>query len=144
MSVAEFFRKFSFLRKGNVMQNESWDVRMDGDMVIAGLSERTREAYLRAARQLAQFHQMADPGTLEEQHVKDYLLWLRTEKRAAPGTLRIALAQDWWTPEIRFRRRVWFGVVLRIRQAFCSRESDEFSLSCRRFRCTRRRCFWSD
>ena len=90
MSVAEFFRKFSFLRKGNVMQNESWDVRMDGDMVIAGLSERTREAYLRAARQLAQFHQMADPGTLEEQHVKDYLLWLRTEKRAAPGTLTIA------------------------------------------------------
>ena len=56
----------------------------------------------------------------------------------------VALAQDWWTPEIRFRRRVWFGVVLRIRQAFCSRESDEFSLSCRRFRCTRRRCFWSD
>ncbi|MFT5323747.1 MAG: integrase/recombinase XerD [Planctomycetaceae bacterium] len=60
MSVAEFFRKFSFLRKDDVMQNESWDVRMDGDMVIAGLSERTREAYL------------------------------RTEKRAAPGTLRIA------------------------------------------------------
>jgi integrase/recombinase XerD len=90
MSVAEFFRKFSFLRKGNVMKNESWDVRMDGDMVIAGLSERTREAYLRAARQLAKFHGRADPGTLEEQHVKDYLLWLRTEKRAAPGTLRIA------------------------------------------------------
>jgi integrase/recombinase XerD len=72
------------------MKNESWDVRMDGDMVIAGLSERTREAYLRAARQLAKFHQRADPGTLEEQHIKDYLLWLRTEKRAAPGTLRIA------------------------------------------------------
>jgi integrase/recombinase XerD len=72
------------------MKNESWDVRMDGDMVIAGLSERTREAYLRAARQLAKFHDRADPGTLEEQHVKEYLLWLRTEKRAAPGTLRIA------------------------------------------------------
>ena len=72
------------------MKNESWDVRMDGDMVIAGLSERTREAYLRAARQLAKFHRRADPGTLEEQHVKEYLLWLRTEKRAAPGTLRIA------------------------------------------------------
>jgi len=54
------------------------------------LSERTREAYLRAARQLAKFHRRADPGTLEEQDVKDYLLWLRTEKRAAPGTLRIA------------------------------------------------------
>ena len=78
------------------MKNESWDVRMDGEMVIAGLSERTREAYLRAVRQLAKFHQMADPGTLTdpdtltEQQVKDYLLWLRTEKRAAPGTLRIA------------------------------------------------------
>jgi hypothetical protein len=41
------------------MKNESWDVRMDGDMVIAGLSERTREAYLRAARQLAKFHHCA-------------------------------------------------------------------------------------
>ena len=48
------------------MKNESWDVRMDGDMVIAGLSERTREAYLRAARQLAKFHQMVDPGTLTD------------------------------------------------------------------------------
>jgi integrase/recombinase XerD len=90
MSVAEFFRNFSFLRKDTVMKNESWDVRMDGDMVITGLSERTREAYLRAARQLAKFHRMADSGILAEQHVKDYLLWLRTEKRAAPGTLRIA------------------------------------------------------
>ena len=90
MSVAEFFRKFSFLRKDDVMKNESWDVRMAGEMVIAGLSQRTREAYLRAARQLAQFFRRADSGTLEEQHVKEYLLWLRTEKRAAPGTLRIA------------------------------------------------------
>jgi hypothetical protein len=65
MSAAEFFRKFSFLRKDHVMKNESWDVRMDGDMVSAGLSERTREAYLRAARQLAKFHGRADPGTLE-------------------------------------------------------------------------------
>ena len=65
------------------MKNESWDVLMDGYMIIAGLSERTREAYLRAARQLAKFHRRADPDTLEEQHVKDYLLWLRTEKRAA-------------------------------------------------------------
>jgi integrase/recombinase XerD len=92
---------------------DSWDVRMDGDMVIVGLSERTREAYLRAVRQLANFHRMADPGTLEEQHVKDYLLWLRTEKRAAPGTLSIAFncirffhhhscPRDWIT-QLKFR-----------------------------------------
>jgi len=66
MSVAEFFRKFSFLRKDDVMKNESWDVRMAGEMVIAGLSERTREAYLWAARQLAQFHRRADSGTLRK------------------------------------------------------------------------------
>jgi hypothetical protein len=71
-----------------VKTSETSDVRMDGDMVIAGLSERTREAYRRAVRQLAMFHRRADPGTLEEQHVNVYLLWLRTEKRAASGTLR--------------------------------------------------------
>ncbi|MDA1165911.1 MAG: hypothetical protein O3B13_22665 [Planctomycetota bacterium] len=53
------------------MKNESWDVGMDGDMVIAGLSERTREAYLRAARQLAKFHHSVDPGALEEQQARD-------------------------------------------------------------------------
>ncbi len=68
------------------MKNDSWDVRMDGDMVIAGLGERTREAYLRAVRQPAKFHCRADPGTLEEQHVKDNLLWRLTKKRAAPPT----------------------------------------------------------
>lgn len=71
-----------------VKTSETSDVRMDGDMVIARLSERTREAYRRAVRQLAMFHRLADPGTLEEQYVKVYLLWLRTEKRAASGTLR--------------------------------------------------------
>ncbi|MBL6707474.1 MAG: phage integrase N-terminal SAM-like domain-containing protein [Planctomycetaceae bacterium] len=88
--MAKFFRKFSILQKDTVITDESWDVRMDGDMVIAGLIGRTREAYLRAVRQLATFHRRADPGSLEEEHVKDYLLWLRTEKRAAPGTLTIA------------------------------------------------------
>ncbi|MDA0810629.1 MAG: hypothetical protein O2983_11620 [Planctomycetota bacterium] len=46
--------------------NEIWDVRM---------------GWRRGDRR-------ADPGTLEDQHVKDYLLWPRTEKRAASGTLR--------------------------------------------------------
>jgi hypothetical protein len=55
---------------------------------------------------------------------------------------RAALAHDWWTPEIGFRRRVWFGVLLRIRQVFGIRVSDEFALSCRRFRCTGRRFVW--
>ena len=40
--------------------------RMIGDMVIAGLSERTREAYARAVRQLVQFYDGRLPDELTE------------------------------------------------------------------------------
>jgi len=39
----------------------SWQEKMDGDMVIAGLSERTREAYSRAVRQLVRHYGGDDP-----------------------------------------------------------------------------------
>ena len=68
-----------------------WRERMHSDMVVAGLAERTREAYLRAVRMLSQYYNGADPAQLTEQQVKDYLLWMRHEKRAAPGTLKITI-----------------------------------------------------
>ncbi len=74
-----------------LMMNATWHTEMLGDLVVAGLSERTREAYLRAVRQLAVFYNGRSPATLDEQQVREYLLWMRTEKRAAPGTLRIAI-----------------------------------------------------
>ena len=74
-----------------LMMNATWHTEMHGDLVVAGLSERTREAYLRAVRQLAAFYDGRSPATLDEQQVREYLLWMRTEKRAAPGTLRIAI-----------------------------------------------------
>jgi site-specific recombinase XerD len=64
---------------------------MLGDLVVAGLAERTQEAYLRAVRQLSRFYNGTSPGSLSEQQVREYLLWLRTEKRAAAGTLKIAI-----------------------------------------------------
>ena len=71
--------------------DSSWYDRMHSDLVVAGLSERTQEAYLRAVRQLSEYYNGTDPTEICEQQVKDYLLWMRSEKRAAPGTLRIAI-----------------------------------------------------
>ena len=68
-----------------------WNERMLADLNVAGMAQRTQEAYLRAVRQLCQYWNNTPPDALTEQHVKDYLLWLRTEKRAAPGTLKIAI-----------------------------------------------------
>lgn len=69
----------------------NWHQRMQADLVVAGLADRTQEAYLRAVRQLGEYYNGTQPEDLTEQQVKDYLLWMRTEKRAAPGTLKIAI-----------------------------------------------------
>ena len=73
------------------MNDRTWHERMLSDLVVAGLAERTQEAYLRAVRQLSRFYDGCCPSELSEQQVKDYLLWMRAEKRAAPGTLKIAI-----------------------------------------------------
>ncbi len=72
-------------------QTLTWAQRMSGDMRIAGLSERTEAAYLRAVRQLSKFHQGRSPEELSEADVREYLVWLRGEQRAAPGTLKVAI-----------------------------------------------------
>ena len=75
-----------------LMTNCTWHTEMLADLVVVGLSERTREAYLGAVRQLVAFCNGRSPATLEEQQVREFLLWMRIEKRAAPGTLRIAIS----------------------------------------------------
>ncbi len=62
-----------------LMMNSVWHEEMLGDLVVAGLSERTREASLRAVRQLATFYSGRSPETLEEQDVREYLLWMEFE-----------------------------------------------------------------
>lgn len=75
-----------------MMTNQNtWRERMLADLIVAGLSERTQTAYLRAVRQLSEYYNGTQPEQLTEQQVKDYLLWMRTEKRAAAGTLKIAI-----------------------------------------------------
>jgi site-specific recombinase XerD len=83
--------------------------RMRQDLQLAGLSERTQEAYLRAVRQLAS-HFRLSPDRLTEAQVREYFLFLKNEKHFAPSSLRIAfygirflyrqtLPRDWATLE---------------------------------------------
>ncbi len=64
--------------------------RMIDDMQLRGLAPRTQEAYLGAVQQLARhFHRAPDSLTPEE--LRQYVLYLRTEKRVAPSTINVAL-----------------------------------------------------
>ena len=63
--------------------------QMTQDLQIAGLSERTQEAYLRAVRQLADHYGQAPDG-LTEQQVRDYFLFLKNGKKFAPASLKMA------------------------------------------------------
>jgi hypothetical protein len=59
------------------------------DLQLAGLSERTQEAYLRSVRQLAD-HFHTPPDRLSEHQVRDYFLHLKNDRKFASGSLVIA------------------------------------------------------
>lgn len=59
--------------------------RMIQDLKLAGLVEGTRQAYLRAVRQLAAYY-MISPDRLTERQVQDYLLFVRDDLDVAKGT----------------------------------------------------------
>ena len=63
--------------------------RMLQDLQLAGLSERTQEAYLRAVRQLAD-HFHTPPDRLSEPQVRDYFLHLKNDRKFASASLGIA------------------------------------------------------
>ena len=65
--------------------------RMQEELQLAGLAERTRECYLRAVRQLADHFHRA-PDRLTESQVREYLLYLKNEKKLAAGAMKIAVS----------------------------------------------------
>jgi integrase/recombinase XerD len=62
--------------------------QMDGDLVVRGMSVRTREAYLGAVAGLAK-HYGRRPDRVSEQEVQDYLLHLIEERRLAWSSCNI-------------------------------------------------------
>jgi integrase/recombinase XerD len=63
--------------------------RMQQDLQLAGLSQGTQEAYLRAVRQLAA-HFKTPPDQLSEAQLREYLLFLKNDRQFAASTLRLA------------------------------------------------------
>ena len=60
--------------------------RMLGDLQLAGLARGTQEAYLRNVRKLAGYFMLA-PDRLTEEQLREYLLYLKNERRLAASTL---------------------------------------------------------
>jgi integrase/recombinase XerD len=65
--------------------------RMTQDLQLAGLAERTQEAYLRSVRQLAD-HFHTPPDRLTESQLRDDFLHLKNDRHFAPASLGIAYA----------------------------------------------------
>jgi integrase/recombinase XerD len=63
--------------------------RMHQDLQLAGLADSTQKMYLRAVRQLAT-HVNKPPGRITESEVRDYLLYLKNERKYSPSSLKIA------------------------------------------------------
>jgi len=64
--------------------------RMDQDMVLRGMSERTREAYLGAVRGLARYYRRP-PDQITAEEVQAYLLELLQVRKRAWSTVNIAV-----------------------------------------------------
>jgi integrase/recombinase XerD len=64
--------------------------RMVEDMQLRGLADKTQDAYLRAVRQLAAYSRKS-PDQVDEAELRQYLLYLRNEKKAARSTCLVAI-----------------------------------------------------
>ena len=64
--------------------------KMIEDMQLRGLAEKTQAAYLRAVRQLAEYYNRS-PDQVSEEEMRQYLLYLRQEKKAARNTCLLAI-----------------------------------------------------
>lgn len=65
-------------------------MRMDNDMLVRGMAERTRESYLSAVRRLVKFYRRA-PDQLSAQEVQAYLVHMIREEKLAWSTCNIAV-----------------------------------------------------
>jgi hypothetical protein len=75
--------------KATSLKTTTLRTRMQQDLQLAGLGERTQEAYLRAVRQLAA-HFRRPPDQLREEHLREYFLFLKNDKQFASPSLKIA------------------------------------------------------
>jgi site-specific recombinase XerD len=65
--------------------------KMAEDLHLTGKAQRTVHGYLRAVRQLAD-HYRQSPEQISEAELRRYFLYLKNQRQAAYGTLRVALS----------------------------------------------------
>ena len=65
--------------------------KMERDLRLRGLSERTISAYLRVGKDFARFH-MKDPGEMGVEEIKQYLLHMINVKKLSGSSVQIAYA----------------------------------------------------
>ena len=64
--------------------------RMDNEMIVRGLADRTRETYLAAVAGLARFYNRS-PDQVSDREIQAYLVHLRVERKLAWSTCNIVL-----------------------------------------------------
>ena len=64
--------------------------RMDGDMVVRGMADRTRETYLTAVTGLARYYHRS-PDQISDEQVQAYLLYLIRDRRRSWSTCNITV-----------------------------------------------------
>jgi site-specific recombinase XerD len=72
------------------MTAATWQDRMSEDMRLHDFRPKTQEAYLLAVKQFVTWAER-DPGTLGDDDVRGYFLYLREGKKLAPSTINIAI-----------------------------------------------------
>ncbi|MDA1056176.1 MAG: site-specific integrase [Planctomycetota bacterium] len=70
---------------------DPWHAKMGDDLDLAGMSKRTREAYLRAVKKLAEFAKRS-PDKITEAQLRKYFLHLKNDLQFAYGSLRVAFS----------------------------------------------------
>ena len=63
-------------------------IRMQQDLQLTGMSERTAEAYLRAVRKLAA-HARKSPDRIDEEELRAYFYYIRNDQLWEPSTIRV-------------------------------------------------------
>lgn len=76
------------MKKTNRWNQTEWHSKMDKSMQVAGMGERTREAYLRAIRKLVE-HYDKTPDLITEDELLDYFIHRQDVTGWAPATMRI-------------------------------------------------------
>jgi site-specific recombinase XerD len=64
--------------------------RMDNEMIVRGMADRTRDAYLAAVAGLARFYDRP-PDRISDREIQGYLLHLRVERELAWSSCNVAL-----------------------------------------------------